>query len=245
MQNAPPRRAVKKQPATSQHHAKHQAYSSATLPIYCFHSPRTGVSCDPTPIAFYCACHTIVLPYMLQGQLRPNPPHRGRVTTTDPVACLLPVPKVPVGSPWKHGIIGHLHFDALLQPGKLRLTFATNQPRCHSQDSDRSSLHSGHQDVVDFPLKASFPKPRVVCFSSLTEKHRINHRLHQLYTLTSSSNSIISLLVWTWQSAGDTTIKTRNGEVEGPNTPVLLLVPLKGLPVPRTKSLMLGFVGRK
>lgn len=124
-------------------------------------------------------------------------------------------------------------------------TFATNQARCHSQDSDRSSVHSGHQDVVDFPLKASFPKPRVVCFSSLTEKHRINHRLHQLYTLTSSSNSIISLLVWTWQSAGDTTIKTRNGEVEGPNTPVLLLVPLKGLPVPRTKSLMLGFAGRK
>lgn len=145
-----------------------------------------------------------------------------------------------------HGIIGHLHLtDALLQPGKLRLTFATNQPRCHSQDSDRSSLHSGHQDVVDFPLKASFPKPRVVCFSSLTEKHLINHRLHQLYTLTSSSNSIISLLVWTWQSAGDTTIKTRNGEVEGPNTPVLLLVPLKGLPVPRTKSLMLGVAGTK
>ena len=76
-------------------------------------------------------------------------------------------------------------------------TFATNQARCHSQDSDRSSVHSGHQDVVDFPLKASFPKPRVVCFSSLTEKHLINNRLHQLYTLTSSSNSIISLLVWT------------------------------------------------
>ena len=162
------------------------------------------------------------------------------------IYCLLPVPDVPLRSPWKHGIIGHLHLtDALLQPGKLRLTFATNQPRCHSQDSDRSSLHSGHQDVVDFPLKASFPKPRVVCFSSLTEKHLINNRLHQLYTLTSSSNSIISLLAWTWQSAGDTTIKSRNGEVEGPNTPVLLLVPLKGLPVPRTKSLMLGFAGRK
>ena len=92
MQNAPPRRAVKKQPATFQHHAKHQAYSSATLPIYCFHSPRTGVSCDPTPIAFYCACHTIVLPYMLQGQLRPYPPHRGRVTTDSEEVGSQPTP---------------------------------------------------------------------------------------------------------------------------------------------------------
>ena len=76
---------------------KHQAYSSATLPIYCFHSPRTGVSCDPTPIAFYCACHTIVLPYMLQGQLRPYPPHRGRVTTDSKEVGSQPTPLPPRG----------------------------------------------------------------------------------------------------------------------------------------------------
>ena len=90
--NATPRGAVKKQPANSQHHAKHQAYSSATLPIYCFRSPRTGVSCDPTPMPFYCACHTIVLPYIWQGQLRPYPPHRGRVTTDSEEVGSQPTP---------------------------------------------------------------------------------------------------------------------------------------------------------
>ena len=90
--NARPRHAVKEPPETSQHHAKHQAYSSATLPIYCFHSPRTGVRCDPTPIAFCCACHAIVLPYMLQGQLRPYPPHRGRVTTDSEEVGSQPTP---------------------------------------------------------------------------------------------------------------------------------------------------------
>ena len=58
-----------------------------------------------------------------------------------------------------------------------------------------AQIKSGHQGLVDFP-EASFQKPRVVCFSSLTERHLIHNRLNQLYTLTSSSNSIISLLAW-------------------------------------------------
>ena len=105
--NARPRHAVQAPPETSQHHAKHKAYSSATLPIYCFHSPRTGISCDPTPIAFCCACHAIVLPYMLQDQLRPYPPHRGRVTTdpeevgSQPTPLPCPgCPVVPSGQPF-------------------------------------------------------------------------------------------------------------------------------------------------
>ena len=105
--NARPRHAVKEPPETWQHHAKHQAYSSATLPIYCFHSPRTGVSCDPTPVVFCCACHAIVLPYMLQGQLRPYPPHRGRVTTDSEEVGSQPTP-LPVvqGAPNKnHGCV--------------------------------------------------------------------------------------------------------------------------------------------
>ena len=42
--NAPPRYAVKEPPETSQRHAKHQSYSAATLPNYCFPStiPTTG-----------------------------------------------------------------------------------------------------------------------------------------------------------------------------------------------------------
>ena len=109
------RSSVQAPPETSQHHAKHKAYSSATLPIYCFHSPRTGISCDPTPIAFCCACHAIVLPYMLQDQLRPYPPHRGRVTTDPEEVGSQPTP-LPLN-------FGDLHVCNLWDPKKTPFSF--------------------------------------------------------------------------------------------------------------------------
>ena len=90
--NILPGHAVKEQPEISPHAPKKGPGSAVTLPNYCFQSARTGVSCDPTPMVFYCACHTFVLPYILEGQLRPYPPQRGRVTTDSKEVGSQPTP---------------------------------------------------------------------------------------------------------------------------------------------------------
>ena len=98
--NILPGYAVKEQPEISPHAPKKGPGSAVTLPNYCFQSARTGVSCDPTPMVFYCACHTFVLPYILEGQLRPYPPQRGRVTTDSKEVGSQPTP-LPKNSLWQ------------------------------------------------------------------------------------------------------------------------------------------------
>ena len=90
--NILPGHAVQEQPEISPHAPKKGPGSAVTLPNYCFQPARTGVSCDPTPMVFYCACHTFVLPYILEGQLRPYPPQRGRVTTDSKEVGSQPTP---------------------------------------------------------------------------------------------------------------------------------------------------------
>ena len=107
--NIPPRHGVKEQPEISPHppkisHGLLRPYPTSLSTQNTRHTllrpypttaktpPRTGVRCDPTPMVFYCACHTVVLPYMLEGQLRPYPPHRGRVTTDSKEVGSQPTP---------------------------------------------------------------------------------------------------------------------------------------------------------